>query len=225
MSIADEIVRLHAELPPDVHIVAVSKYHPVEDVLEAYHAGQRAFGENLVPEIVNKCPQLPRDIEWHFIGHLQTNKVKYIAPFIHTVQSVDSLRLLDELNKQAEKNKRQIRILLQVHIAQEANKFGFRFDEIRDFFEWHRPDEWPELIFCGLMGMATFTKDAQQVRREFTALHDCFVDIKHRYFAENPDFIELSMGMSSDYRMAIEEGSNMVRIGSRIFGNRKKTIK
>jgi pyridoxal phosphate enzyme (YggS family) len=220
MSIAAEIRQIREELPPNVRLVAVSKYHPATAVQEAYDAGQRLFGESIVQEITEKYPHLPADIEWHFIGHLQANKVKYLAPFIHTVQSVDSVKILDELDKFAAKNKRKIRVLLQVHIAQEEHKFGFSYTEIEELLQNNSTDKWQNLIFAGLMGLATFTDDENQVHREFADLHAFFVKIKQQYFAENPQFIEVSMGMSDDYLLAIEEGSTMVRIGSKIFGTR-----
>ncbi|GHT73955.1 YggS family pyridoxal phosphate enzyme [Bacteroidia bacterium] len=220
MSIASRLDELKKELPDDVRLTAVSKFQTIPLIGEAYAAGQRIFGESRVQELVPKQEQLPKDIEWHFIGHLQQNKVKYIAPFIDTVQSVDSRPLLQELNKQAERNNRIIKVLLQVHIAQEPQKFGFSFEEITAFFKNKPHENLPHLRITGLMGMATQTEDKQQIRAEFSVLATLFFKLKKEYFAENTDFRDLSMGMSDDYLIAIEEGSTIVRIGSKIFGER-----
>jgi PLP dependent protein len=207
--------------PAHTQLIAVSKTKPVEAIQALYVQGQRAFGENYVQEFVEKQPQLPADIHWHFIGHLQTNKVKYIAPFVHTIHAVDSMRLLQEIDKQAIKQNRTIRVLLQFHIADEASKFGFdteggkEWSEIVDFLP-----KLQKTIVSGVMGMATFTDDKAQVRREFQKLKTIFDKLKSTHFADNPDFKELSMGMSDDYLIAIEEGSTMVRIGSLLFGKR-----
>lgn len=224
MSIARRLTELRSELPEQVRIVAVSKFHEVSAIREAYEAGQRMFGENRVQELIPKYECLPKDIEWHFIGHLQVNKVKHIAPFIAMVQSVDSLKLLDELNRYAGKLCRRIRILLQIHIAREAHKFGFSFDEAEELLSGELPHQFPNLIFSGLMGMATLTDDWEEVRREFASLSAFFTRLKTQNFRDNSDFRELSMGMSDDYRLAVEEGGTMIRIGSRLFGERNYRV-
>ena len=220
MSISLILSSIKAELPKQVRLVAVSKYHPVEMIQEAYDAGQRLFGENHVQEMTQKYALLPKDIEWHFIGHLQTNKVKYIAPFVSLIHSVDSLKLLKEINKQAEKAQRIIPCLLQIHIAKEETKFGFSFDECREMLQ---QGEWKNLKnvqLCGVMGMGTFTDNVDQVRFEFHSLKDFFDEIKENVFSDNPSFREISMGMTDDYPIAIEEGSTLIRIGTKIFGKR-----
>ena len=220
MSISLILSSIKAELPKQVRLVAVSKYHPVEMIQEAYDAGQRLFGENHVQEMTQKYALLPKDIEWHFIGHLQTNKVKYIAPFVSLIHSVDSLKLLKEINKQAEKAQRVIPCLLQIHIAKEETKFGFSFDECREMLQ---QGEWKNLKnvqLCGVMGMGTFTDNVDQVRSEFHSLKDFFDEIKENVFSDNPSFREISMGMTDDYPIAIEEGSTLIRIGTKIFGER-----
>ena len=220
MSISLILSSIKAELPEQVRLVAVSKYHPVEMIQEAYDAGQRLFGENHVQEMTQKYALLPKDIEWHFIGHLQTNKVKYIAPFVSLIHSVDSLKLLKEINKQAEKAQRVIPCLLQIHIAKEETKFGFSFDECREMLQ---QGEWKNLKnvqLCGVMGMGTFTDNVDQVRSEFHSLKDFFDEIKENVFSDNPSFREISMGMTDDYPIAIEEGSTLIRIGTKIFGKR-----
>ncbi|MBR1720268.1 MAG: YggS family pyridoxal phosphate-dependent enzyme [Phocaeicola sp.] len=220
MSISLILSSIKAELPEQVRLVAVSKYHPVEMIQEAYDAGQRLFGENHVQEMTQKYALLPKDIEWHFIGHLQSNKVKYIAPFVSLIRSVDSLKLLKEINKQAEKAQRVIPCLLQIHIAKEETKFGFSFDECREMLQ---QGEWKNLKnvqLCGVMGMGTFTDNVDQVRSEFHSLKDFFDEIKENVFSDNPSFREISMGMTDDYPIAIEEGSTLIRIGTKIFGER-----
>ena len=220
MSISSILSSIKTDLPEHVRLVAVSKFHPVEMIEEAYHAGQRIFGENHVQEMNQKYVLLPKDIEWHFIGHLQTNKVKYIAPFVSLIHSVDSFKLLKEIDKQAEKSHRVISCLLQIHIAQEETKFGFSFDECRTMLE---QDEWKTLThvqLCGVMGMATFTDDVQEVRNEFRSLKKFFDEIKENYFSHIDAFREISMGMTDDYPIAIEEGSTLIRIGTKIFGER-----
>jgi len=222
MSIAENIGQIKKTLPENVKLVAVSKFHSEAAILEAYEAGQRIFGENRVQELVPKYEHLPKDIEWHFIGHLQANKVKYIAPFVHTIQSVDSLRLLEEIDFQAKKQARIIPVLFQIHIAQETQKFGFFPDEIEDFFKKDGFEKFfPNTKISGLMGMATFTDDHEQIRREFKDLHTFFGQIKSTYFQTDENFKELSIGMSDDYPIAMETGSTIIRIGSRIFGTRK----
>ena len=221
MSIADNIKSLKNETNAiKVQLIAVSKTKPTEEIMEAYNAGQRLFGENMVQELVDKYEKLPKDIKWHLIGHLQSNKVKYIAPFISMIQSVDSLKLLEEIDKHAQKNNRVIDCLLQVYIADEETKYGLGFDEI---IELLRSDEYTELSHVrirGLMGIATNTDIEKQIKDEFYELKTFFDGIKQSYFRQDPTFDVLSMGMSSDYKIAIEQGSNMVRLGSTIFGQR-----
>ncbi|WP_426667713.1 YggS family pyridoxal phosphate-dependent enzyme [Mucilaginibacter sp. McL0603] len=221
MSIADNIKSLKNETNPiKVQLIAVSKTKPAEEIMEAYDAGQRLFGENMVQELVDKYEKLPKDIKWHLIGHLQSNKVKYIAPFISMIQSVDSLKLLEEINKHAEKNNRVIDCLLQIYIADEETKYGLGFDEV---IELLRSDEYTGLSHIrirGLMGIATNTDTEKQIKDEFYELKTFFDGIKQSYFRQDPTFDVLSMGMSSDYKIAIEQGSNMVRLGSTIFGQR-----
>lgn len=221
MSIPDNIARLKKELDTiNVTFVAVSKTKPVEDLEQAYHAGQRIFGENTVQELVEKQEKLPHDIQWHLLGHLQTNKVKYIAPFISLIQSVDSLKLLQEINKQAAKNNRTIDCLLQIYIADEETKFGLGFDEA---IELLRSDEYAALKNIrvrGLMGIATNTDNEKQIKEEFYELDTFFQGLKQSFFRHEQTFDELSMGMSSDYKLAIEQGSTMVRLGSSVFGGR-----
>ncbi len=218
--IAEKILELKAGLPENVTLVAVSKTKPVEDILQAYQAGQRIFGENKVQEMCDKYEQLPKDIAWHLIGHLQTNKVKYMAPFVALVHAVDSLKLLAEINKEARKNKRIIDCLLQFHIAQEDTKFGLDFDEATEILKSETYHEMENIRIVGVMGMASFTDNKEQVEDEFRTLYNYFQIIKSHYFKFNPDFKEISMGMSGDYPIAIAEGSTMIRVGSSIFGGR-----
>lgn len=221
MSIADNIRDLKKETGPiKVTLIAVSKTKPAEEVQEAYDTGQRLFGENMVQELVEKYEHLPKDIQWHLIGHLQSNKVKYIAPFISMVQSVDSLKLLQEINKHAEKNNRVIDCLLQMYIADEETKYGLGFDEA---IELLRSDDFTGLKHIrirGLMGIATNTDNEKQVKEEYYELKTFFDGIKQSFFRKDTAFDTLSMGMSADYKIAIEQGSNMVRLGSTIFGQR-----
>ncbi|WP_199119014.1 YggS family pyridoxal phosphate-dependent enzyme [Pedobacter sp. ASV28] len=221
MSIADNLLKYKNELEAQgVKLVAVSKNHPPESVLEAYHAGQRVFGENLVQEMVDKQAQLPQDIEWHLIGHLQSNKVKYIAPFVKLIESVDSLKLLKEINKQAIKHNRIIDCLLQIYIADEESKFGLDFDEAVELLRSEEFAELKNVRIIGLMGIATNTAQEKQTSIEFNELKVLFEGIKVSFFRKEESFREISMGMSSDYKLAIAEGSTMVRIGSNIFGKR-----
>jgi PLP dependent protein len=220
MSLADRIHLLKEEVPQDVVLVAVSKTKPASLIQEAYDAGQRIFGENKVQELVDKWEVLPKDIEWHLIGHLQSNKVKYIAPFVSLIHSVDSFKLLQEINRQGEKNNRVIHCLLQFHIAQEETKFGLSFEEAEEILQSREFVEMHHISIVGLMGMASFTEDEEQVRDEFRNLNNYFMILKSNYFKYNPDFKVLSMGMSGDYALAIEEGSNMIRVGSSLFGGR-----
>ena len=214
MSVSDAIENFRKELPQNVTLIAVSKTKPISLIQEAYETGQRDFGENKVQELVEKQEVLPDDIRWHMIGHLQRNKVKYIAPFVHLIHGVDSLRLLKEINKQGAKINRCIPVLLQVHISQETTKFGFDSNELKEAINECKVLEW--IKPCGLMGMATFTSDLDQVRLEFQGLKDLF-DQYQSNFGENPT---LSMGMSGDYKVAIDQGSTMIRIGSSLFGSR-----
>ncbi len=207
--------------PKGVKLVAVSKTHSPESILAVYHSGHKIFGENKVQELVEKQQQLPQDIEWHLIGHLQTNKVKYIAPFVHLIHSIDSLKLLREVNKQAAKNNRVIDCLLQIHIAEEETKFGLDEPEALELLDSDIYKTLQNIRITGLMGMATFTEDENQVRKEFQHLKSIFNKLKVRYFQKDENFRELSMGMSGDYKIAIEEGSTIVRIGSLIFGQRE----
>lgn len=220
MQIAEKITQIRTELPTRVQLVAVSKYHPNEAIEEAYSAGQRIFGESKVQELVAKHDALPKDIKWHFIGHLQSNKIKYIAPFVSLIHGVDSYRLLTEIDKQAAKVGKTLNCLLQLHIAQEETKFGLSQDECREMLD---KGEWRNLKnvkICGLMGMATYTDDTEQIRAEFHQLGTFFHEVKTTWFADDEAFCELSMGMSDDYPIAIEEGSTLVRVGSKIFGER-----
>ena len=212
--------KLIDELNNKVTLVAVSKTKSVEEIKELYDLGQRDFGENYVQELVEKEKQLPKDIRWHFIGHLQTNKVKQIASFIHLIQSVDSLKLLKEINKQAERNNRVIDCLLQIHIAEEETKFGFSEDELTNNTNWGELHELKNVKIIGLMGMASFTNYTDKIRNEFKKLKSIFERLRQPQ-TTNHQLHTLSMGMTSDYKIAIEEGSNMVRIGSLIFGERK----
>ncbi len=220
MSISKNLVKIKPEIPETVKLVAVSKTKPIEDILEAYVAGHRVFGENKAQELIRKQPQLPEDIQWHFIGHMQTNKVKYIAPFVWMIEAVDSLKLLKEIDKQSAKNKRIIKCLLQFHIGEEDTKFGLYMDEAGEILKNPEFKDLNNIEICGVMGMATFTDDMEQVRNEFKRLKNIFNKLKSNYFSVSKGFSEISMGMSGDYRIAIEEGSTIVRIGSSIFGER-----
>lgn len=215
MTIAENLQKIKNTLPENVSLVAVSKTHPTEEILEAYDAGQRVFGENKVQEMTEKYELLPNDIEWHMIGHLQRNKVKYMAPFVSLIHGVDSLKLLVEINKQALKNNRVIKVLLQKYIAEEESKFGMGAEEIEDILSNHAQDL-SNVEIVGLMGMASFTDQQEVVRQEFKTLKSTFDRLSKNY----PKLTILSMGMSGDYPIAIEEGSTMVRIGSAIFGQR-----
>lgn len=218
--IAENIREIQKELPQGVRLVAVSKFHPNEAIEEAYHAGQRIFGESKVQEMTAKHESLPQDIEWHFIGHLQTNKVKYIVPYVTLIHSIDSHKLLIEVNKQAAKVNRKIDCLIQLHIALEETKFGFNMNECRELFSSGILKDLKNIRICGLMGMATNTDNTEQIRSEFHLLNNFFQEIKRKWFAEESSFKELSMGMSHDYHEAITEGSTLIRVGSKIFGER-----
>ena len=218
--IAESIHQINNELPSGVRLVAVSKFHPAEAIQEAYQAGQRIFGESRMQELVKKHEDLPKDIEWHFIGHLQTNKVRYIVPFISLIESIDSPRLLKEVNKQAAEAGRTVNVLLQLHIAQEETKFGFDFEECRTYLAEGSWRELNNVRICGLMGMASNTDCMEQVKQEFASLHTFFKEIKETFFVGKDYFQEISMGMSHDYPLAIEQGSTLIRVGSKIFGER-----
>ncbi|HLT75367.1 MAG TPA: YggS family pyridoxal phosphate-dependent enzyme [Ohtaekwangia sp.] len=220
MNINNNINNIRQNLPPGCRLVAVSKTQPMENIMEAYKGGQRLFGENKVQELVPKYAALPKDIEWHMIGHLQTNKVRYIAPFVHCIQSVDSLRLLKEINKQAQKANRTISCLLQVFIAAEETKFGFSEEEISDLLHSGVVADLNNISITGLMGMATFTEDTDQVRSEFRKLKRFFDKLAGMTLPGNMSMNELSIGMSGDYQIAAEEGSTLVRVGTAIFGSR-----
>lgn len=207
-------------LPKGVRLVAISKYHPKEFIMAAYEEGQRIFGESHEQELRHKVEELPKDIEWHFIGHLQTNKVKYIAPYIDMVEAVDSLKLLKEIDKQAAKHNRVIRVLLELHIAEESTKYGLTLDACRQLLadgEWRQLEH---VQVCGLMMMASFTDDTEQIAREFQTARDFFDEVKAQYFADDEAFSERSWGMSDDYPIAIAHGSTMIRVGTKIFGPR-----
>ena len=207
-------------LPAGVNLVAISKFHPNEYIEAAYAEGQRIFGESHEQELARKVESLPKDIEWHFIGHLQTNKVKYIAPYISMIESVDSLKLLKEINKQAAKHDRVVKVLLELHIAEEETKSGFSFDDCRELLEAGEWRTMEHVLICGIMMMASNTDDEQQIAQEFDAAYAFFKEVKEKYFADDDAFCERSWGMSHDYRIAVKHGSNMVRVGTTIFGPR-----
>ena len=209
-----------SQLPQGVRLVAISKYHPNEYIEAAYAEGQRIFGESHEQELRQKHTSLPQDIEWHFIGHLQTNKVKYIAPYVPMIEAVDSLKLLREINKQAERCNRVIKVLLELHIAEEATKYGLTLDACRELLEAGEWRQMQHIQICGLMMMASFVDDQEQIRREMLTARDFYDEVKSRYFADDAAFCERSWGMSDDYPIAIETGSTMVRIGTAIFGPR-----
>lgn len=209
-----------ARLPQHVKLVAVSKFHPSEYLQEAYCEGQRIFGESQVQELQRKVVELPDDIQWHFIGHLQTNKVKYIAPYISMIEAVDSMKLMAEIQKQAAKHNRTIDVLLELHIAEEETKYGLRLDACRDFLESGEWRNMNNVRICGLMMMASYTDDTRQIKSEFTLAANFFDEVKNKYFADADYFRERSWGMSHDYPLAIECGSTMVRVGTKIFGPR-----
>jgi pyridoxal phosphate enzyme (YggS family) len=217
MSIKSEIERLRSELPEGVKLLAVSKFHPVEALQEAYDAGQRAFGESRPQELKAKQAVLPDDIEWHMIGHLQTNKIKYIAPYVHLIESLDSERLAEAIEKEAAKCDRTIDCLLEIHVTKEESKSGWDYAELLAFVRSGGFESMPHIRLRGVMGMATFTDDEATVRADFKRLNECFTELKEHFGAE---FDTLSMGMSDDYSIAIEYGSTEVRIGSTIFGQR-----
>ena len=214
MNIADNTKKIRASIPESVELVAVSKTKSNEEIMQAYDVGQRVFGENKVQDMTAKNESLPKDIRWHMIGHVQTNKVKYMAPYVDLIHGVDSIKLLKEINKQAAKNERIISCLLQIHIAEEATKFGLSPDQCKEVVI--QAEALENITIKGLMGMATFTHNVSQIEREFKSLKELFEDLK----SDNKDFDILSMGMSGDYELAIKEGSTMIRVGSKIFGER-----
>jgi len=220
MEIGKNITEIIQSLPAGVRLVAVSKTKPNSDIIEAYNVGQRIFGENKVQDLSKKYEELPKDIEWHFIGHPQTNKVKYIAPFVSLIHGVDSLKLLNFIDKEAQKNNRTIRVLLQFHIATESTKFGLSEEEAEEILNSPEFAELEYIEVAGVMGMATYTDDENQIRNEFRMLKSIFNTLKNKYFSTVNTFVEISMGMSDDYPIAIEEGSTLIRVGSKIFGER-----
>lgn len=215
MSLQENYHDIKSQLPDTVELVAVSKTHPISSIQEVYDFGQKVFGENKVQELTEKYPLLPKDIQWHLIGHLQTNKVKYIAEFIDTIQSVDSEKLLNEINKEAAKNNRTIKVLLQVKIAEEDSKFGLNISEAENLFQKFISGDFANIEINGLMGMATFTEDEDQIKKEFSVLKNLFDKLNEKHTLKT-----LSMGMSDDFPVAIECGANSVRVGSAIFGRR-----
>ena len=218
--IEQQIKQISREIPPQVQLIAVSKTKANSAILSAYNVGQRHFGENKVQELCDKWESLPKDIHWHIIGHLQTNKVKYIAPFIHLIHAVDSIKLLIEIDKQAKKHDRNISCLLQFHIAKEDTKFGLSYSEAKEILESSAYSPLENITIIGVMGMASFVEDEEQIVTEFNELADIFKKLKETFFKNNEPFKEISMGMSGDYPLAIEAGSTMIRVGSTIFGSR-----
>ena len=220
MSVSENLNKVRSTLPAGVKLIAVSKTKPISAIVDAYNCGQRLFGENKVQELTEKFESLPKDIEWHLIGHLQTNKVKYVASFVAMVHAVDSLKLLAEINKEASKHNRIINCLLQFHIAQEDTKFGLDFDGACEILDSSDFRDMKNVHISGVMGMATYTDNVEQVSSEFGSLRNIFIELKNRYFTDDSAFSEISMGMSDDYLIAIEQGATMVRVGSTIFGER-----
>jgi len=221
MSVAQNIQEIRKNIPANVSLVCVSKFHPENAILEAYNCGERIFGESRVQELLAKQTKLPADIQWHFIGHLQSNKIKLILPTVSLIHGVDSSNLLKEINSRALKAGRVVSCLLQVHIAREETKFGFSIEEIHQMLSGIEFGSLENVQINGLMGMATLTDDKEQIRAEFRTLRQLYDELKREYFQNNENFLELSMGMSDDYQIAIDEGSTMVRIGSSIFGMRE----
>ncbi len=222
VDIASNIRSLKQQIPPSVKLVAVSKTKPVSDILEAYNTGHKSFGENRVQELMQKKDLLPADIEWHLIGHLQTNKVKQIVPFIHMIHSVDSYKLLTLINSEALATNHSVNCLLQIHIAREETKYGFSMNEIHCMIRSADFHKLTSVRICGVMGIATFTDDADLIQKEFRYLAHCFNELRIKYFKDDGNFKEISMGMSGDFRIAVGEGSTIIRIGSLIFGERFK---
>ncbi|MBR5030557.1 MAG: YggS family pyridoxal phosphate-dependent enzyme [Muribaculaceae bacterium] len=221
MTIAQNIERITAQLPKGVKLVAVSKFHPIDKIMEAYDAGQRIFGENRAQELAAKAPQLPTDIEWHFIGHLQKNKVRMIMPWATTIQSIDSIELLQLVNKEAARINRHVNVLLQLHVAKEQTKSGFTIEEVLLAANEEAFNNLSNVTIAGVMAMATFTDDMDQVASEFETVHNTFLTLRDKHFADNPDFKEISMGMSDDWHVAVQHGATLVRIGTDIFGARE----
>ncbi len=220
MNIGNKIAEIKQNIPAQVKLVAVSKTKPNEDILDAYNSGHKIFGENKVQDLVKKQEELPKDIEWHFIGHPQSNKVKFIAPFIHLIHGVDSLKLLKVINKEAQKNNRVVKCLLQFHIAEESTKFGLLIDEAKTILESEEFVTLNNVAIAGVMGMATNTDNINQIKKEFSTLKNIFNLLKNEYFSNSEIFTEISMGMSHDFKIAVEEGSTLIRVGSKIFGAR-----
>ena len=216
MSISDNIIKFKKKISSKVKLIAVSKTKSIIEIKEAYDSNHKLFGENKVQEMTEKWKVLPKDIEWHMIGHLQKNKVKYIAPYVSLIHSVDSIRLLNEINKQAKKNNRIINCLIQVNISEEQSKFGLQKNNLPDFFNQIIENSYESVEIIGLMGMASFTENEEKIFNEFTSLKEVFINLKGKF----PRFSELSIGMSSDYKIALKQGSTMIRIGSKIFGYR-----
>ncbi len=221
MSVTQNIQNIRSQIPENVQLICVTKFHSDEIIMEAYNAGEKVFGESRVQEFLPKKERLPKDIHWHFIGHLQRNKVKYLIPGVDLIHGVDSERLLKEIDRQAKNSDCVVNCLLQVHIADEQTKFGFSADELMALFQANFLKAYPNVCICGLMGMASFTDDHEQVRKEFKKLKQLFDTIQQDYQSGNPHFKELSMGMSDDYPIAVEEGSTMIRVGTLIFGERE----
>ena len=221
MDIQKNIDEIKSQLPAETRLVAVSKFHGVDEILKAYDGGHKIFGESRVQELIEKQPHLPEDIEWHFIGSLQRNKVKFIVPFIDCIHSVDSERLLRQIDRQAANVDRVIPCLLHIHIAEEDTKAGFTEEECWNFLSRDKWRKFKHIQLSGVMGMATFTDDETAVRREFVKLQTYFKKVKKHFFADSPQFKEVSMGMSSDYSIAVDEGSTLIRVGSKIFGERE----
>ena len=221
MSIAQNLQRITAQLPNNVKLVAVSKFHPVEKVMEAYDAGQRIFGENRAQELAAKAPQMPSDIEWHFIGHLQKNKVRMIMPWASVIQSIDSIELLQLVNKEAARIDRHVNVLLQLHVAKEQTKSGFTIDEVLQAAAEGAFNDLSNVTIAGVMAMATFTDNMEQVASEFELVHHTFLTLRDKYFAGDDAFKQISMGMSDDWPIAVEHGATLVRIGTDIFGARE----
>ena len=221
MSIAQNIEHIKSQLPNGVKLVAVSKFHPVERLQEAYDAGQRIFGENRAQELAAKAPLLPSDIEWHFIGHLQKNKVRMIMPWVTTIQSIDSVELLRLVDKEAARINRHINVLLQLHVAQEMTKSGFSVNEVLDAASNGDFENLRHVTITGVMAMATFTDDMEQVAREFACVQSTFDELRNKHFAGNDNFCQVSMGMSDDWHIAVQHGATLVRIGTNIFGARE----
>lgn len=218
MNVSDNLINILKSVPQHVKVVPISKFQPVDKMLQIYDYGYKIFGENKAQDLAHKQKTLPQDIEWHFVGHLQTNKVKFLAPFINLIHSVDSMKILSEINKEALKKNRIIDCLLQFHIANEESKFGLNIPEAEGILNSDLFHRMQNIRICGVMGMATFTDDMNMVRNEFKSLKQFFDILKNKYFSDDEAFKEISMGMTQDYRIAIEEGSTIIRIGTAIFG-------